>query len=326
MLTLHLIHAYAINRKFSISIVEIEKMANALLGSESNQYLMDWTAKQGRILTDSGNALQYYSQQNGYTYTKEELPHYYLEQGVTHLIFRKWAIEDSNRRRTTYSPIIGVWDRPLFAGKWEHTTNNDEIVYNIQTGTLFVDLRIPKCKPIKEWEKLKGRQTTDNSRKVLEMMSDEELRLYARQHVFGGYSMLTSTEDNNMRRLPLCTRHHCIDWNYIPGKPRPRPNKWYIEVCNNNPNVWKELSYATDEHGQSYYYERWERIDGDDLPLRLAMRKKKSDDKSIVPEASTPINTQDDSDGILVAVGVSGEMECIAINMPMLTSYAHTHL
>lgn len=300
MRTLHLIHAYAINRKFSISIVEIEKMVNALLGSESNQYLMDWTAKQGRILTDSGNALQYYSQQNGYTYTKEELPHYYLEQGVTHSIFRKRAIEDSNRRRTTYSPIIGVWDRPLFAGKWEHTTNNDEIVYNIQTGTLFVDLRIPKCKPIKKWEKIKGRQTTDNSRKVLEMMSDEELRLYARQHIFGGYSMLTSTEDNNTRRLPLCTRHHCIDWNYIPGKPRPRPNKWYIEVYNNSPNVWKELSYATDEHGQSYYYERWERINGDESGkgLRLAMRKKESDSF--------------DSDGILVAVGVSDELEYVS--------------
>ena len=279
-------------------------MVHALLGSDSNQYLVGWTAKQGRILTDSGNALQYYSKQNGYTYTKEELPHYYLEQGVTHSIFRKWAIEDINKRRATStlqllssSPIVGVWDKPLFAGKWEHTTNNDEQVYNIQTGTLFVDLRIPKCKPIKKWERLKGRQTTNNSREVLEMMSNEELRLYARQHVFGGYSMLT-TEDNNTRRLPLCTRHHCIDWNYIPGKPRPRPNKWYIEVCNNNPIVWKELSYATDEHGQSYYYERWERIDGDESGkgLRLAMRKKEIDDK-------------DDSDGILVAVGVSDELE-----------------
>ncbi|KAL7543763.1 hypothetical protein ACHAXR_013061 [Thalassiosira sp. AJA248-18] len=275
--------------------------------SQCQQHLLGWTAKQGRILTDTGNALRYYTKENGFPFSQQELPHHYLENGVSHSVFRKWA----NERRSfsedqqnincasllalppglkatmlQSSPIVGAWDRPLFAGKWEHSTNDEEIVYNIQTGTLFVDLRIPRSKPVKKWEKL-GQQF-NNHHQVLESLSDQELRLYARQHVFGGYSMLTM--ENAQTRRALCTRHHCVDWNYIRGKPRPRPNKWYIEPnsATGPSNVWKEWSYSTDGNGQSYYYERWQRIHGDENGegLSLAMRRKES--------------TQD---GILVVVG-----------------------
>ena len=56
--------------------------------------------------------------------------------------------------------------------------------------------------------------------------------------------------------------------------------------------MWKEWAYATNEFGQNYYCERWERIDGDlndGDNLVLAMRKSKGSKR----------------DGILVAVGVS---------------------
>jgi hypothetical protein len=98
----------------------------------------------------------------------------------------------------------------------------------------------------------------------------------------------------------LGTRHHCIDWNYIIGKPRVRPNKWYIEYEENTTttttgqqrpmNRWKEWSYATDKNGQCYYYEIWERIHNDELGdgLCLAMRQRNSA-----------------ADGIFVVVGVS---------------------
>ena len=260
--------------------------------------ILDWSAKQGRILTAEGKALQYYSQENGYPYRDDELPHHYVERGISHSIFRQWAIQDYKRESSSLpsvdcrnhvspsaqtndnihhnvsSPIIGVWDRPLFAGKWEHSTNLDEIVYNIQTKTLFVDLRIPRNK------------LCDKSPSSLEMMSNEQLRLFSRRHVFGGYSNITSQSHD---RRPICTRHHCLDWNYIPGKPRPRPNKWYIEKFNKD--IWNESSFATDEYKQSYYTERWERRKGDDNGngLRLAMRKKKVH--------------RDDSDGILVVTG-----------------------
>ena len=45
--------------------------------------------------------------------------------------------------------------------------------------------------------------------------------------------------------------------------PRSRPNKWYVEVNKETRNVWKEWSFATDENGQHYYWERWERYEDD---------------------------------------------------------------
>ncbi|KAL3769553.1 hypothetical protein ACHAW5_006305 [Stephanodiscus triporus] len=196
------------------------------------------------------------------------------------------------------SPIIGAWQRSIFAGRWEHTTYKEEITYNVQTGTLFVDLRIPISKPIGRWEKLKHAVSNDR-RQAVKYLSDQELRLYARQHVFGGFSFLTT--ENKKPGRPLATRHHCVDWNYIPGKPRPRPNKWYIE-CENTAaqtNRWKEWSYSTDENGQCYYYETWERIkgDGEGLGLCLAMRKRNGTDAVL----STSVTCHDD--GIFVVVG-----------------------
>jgi hypothetical protein len=289
---------------------------------------LDWSAKQSRILNDNGNVITYYSPENGYPYVPHELPHHYMEQGDTHVVFQNWARKQCQlslsgssveEQRPLFvlpnsvtvnmlptSPIIGAWKRTIFAGRWEHTSHVHEVTYNIQTGTLFVDLRIPITKPTKLWEEKKlkllcgnennnaGIINNNNIRQVLDSLTNDELRLYARQHVFGGYTVLT-TESTCPNRV-LGTRHHCIDWNYIIGKPRVRPNKWYIECDENNTgnlpmNRWKEWSYATDMNGQCYYYEIWERIHNDELGkdgLCLAMRQRNSA-----------------TDGIFVVVGVS---------------------
>ncbi|KAL7456324.1 hypothetical protein ACHAWC_007841 [Mediolabrus comicus] len=288
--------------------------------------LLDWSAKQGRILTDEGKAVEYYCSERGFPFTSAELPHHHLEKRDSHEVFHGWAVTAAAANRTNDDddsssqrcPIIGAWSRPLFTGKWEHSTNNEEIVFNIQTGTLFIDLRIPTSKPVSRWENLSSSSTINNnygrqnpailsSRQILESMSDEDLRLYARQHVFAGYSIISQEKNNNSngmsKKLSICTRHHCIDWNYVSGKPRPRPNKWYIEGKSSNTghdsknypfNVWKEWSYSTDENGQCYYWEKWERISGDEFGkgLRLAMRRRKSIS-----------GNKNDGDAIIVAVG-----------------------
>ena len=277
---------------------------------------LDWTNKQGRILTANGRANEYYTKQNGFPFQNDELPHHHLINGNTHKVFAEWASKLSATSTTTTaasssssddgvptsttttalpdtSPICGAWSRPLFCGEWEHSTSNDETVFNIQTNSLFIDLRIPKSR--------RSVIPTDGTDKTtvtsLGQLSDEELRLYARQHIFGGYSVISKpslskpqvTMNNQKAQVddrPCCVRHHCIDWNFV-GVGRPRPNKWWIDM-HRSEKMWKEVTFATDHHGQHYYMERWERVDGDSNgSVRLALRKRSM------------------ADGIVVVVGVS---------------------
>jgi hypothetical protein len=39
---------------------------------------LDWSAKQGRILTDRGKALKYYSEENGFPFASEVSDYYLL--------------------------------------------------------------------------------------------------------------------------------------------------------------------------------------------------------------------------------------------------------
>ena len=246
--------------------------------------LLDWTSKQGRILTANGLAEHYYTAERGYPFEKEELPHFYLlsNDNETHDVFSSWCRNQNKKRPSSRSddenqspiqslsqpkyPICGAWTRPLFVGGFEHSTNDHEIVFNIQTNTLFIDMRIPR---------LASQILHEGGHDNFSVMNEEQLRLYARRHAFAGYTVL-----NYEQNRPVCTRHHCIDWNFV-GIGRNRPNKWFVEMHPKHSNTWKENSFAKDDFGQHYYWERWERLkddaNGDGLILALRKQSKVED-------------------------------------------------
>lgn len=223
--------------------------------------LLGWTAKQGRILSGGGVAEKFYTD-----FTQSQLPHHHLLAGTTHEAFARWRRGDSFDGSAGCSgfptAVCGVWNRPLFTGGWEHSSDATELVYNTQTPTLFIDLRIPRLRP----------PFVARGHTSLKTLTDHELKCFARQHCFSGYSLLGGTVDE-----PDVTRHHIIDWNFV-GKPRSRPNRWRVEMKHPSSqrihsattslserwlrasgNVWKEWSFAKDGFGQHYYMERWER-------------------------------------------------------------------
>eukprot|EP01083_Nonionella_stella_P145106 454068_1 len=142
--------------------------------NENNKLLMEWTSKQGRILTANGKAASYYTAARGFPYIDADLPHHHLMNNSTTDTFLAWAKEREVRLRSqsqsqsqslrvphshshshsqgehqhpdvkTHYPICGAFNRPLFVGGWEHSTDQEEDVYNVQTNTLFIDIRIPK--------------------------------------------------------------------------------------------------------------------------------------------------------------------------------------
>lgn len=219
---------------------------------------LQWTTIQGHCLTGGGRAEELYTPERGFSFDDSELPHYHLQIGDTHKIFAAWK-----ESKPPASLVTGAWNRPLFCGGWHHTTDKDERVYNLQSHNLFVDLRIPRSRE----------QVIPSTAKSLDDLSPKQLRLYARQHVFAGFSIPSEEKGQS-----LCTRHHCIDWNFV-GQRRPRPNKWWIHM-NESKSQWKESSYATDERGQYYYFERWERYpnsdpDGPRVALRISQGGKR---------------------------------------------------
>ena len=149
----------------------------------------------------------------------------------------------------------------MFLGGFEHSSDSTELVYNTQTPSLFVDLRIPRLRSA----------CIASHHASLSTLSDTEIRCFARQHCFSGYSLLGGTA-----AAPDVTRHHIIDWNFV-GRPRTRPNRWRVEMApkdvpsplapaftppssirdqterRRNADVWKEWSFAKDHFGQHLY-------------------------------------------------------------------------
>lgn len=264
---------------------------------------MGWSAKQGRILTAGGRAAEYYTADRGYDFHETELPHYHLmtttkkkkknqredvqknnkneqtnqdaNEDTTRTIFRMWRQRQG--KKWDDAPIVGAWKRTLFYGGWEHSTARDEQVFNLQTPSLFIDLRLPTTRL----------RSIDRPHVTgLNDLDTRDLRRLARQHVFGGYTVMNGVDDQGVKgaattttttttttvkeKIPydlVCTRHHVMDWNFV-GRPRNRPNKWYVELPieddvndhDTTTNMWKEWAYATDDHGQQYYCEQWERF------------------------------------------------------------------
>jgi len=270
---------------------------------------MGWSAKQGRILTAKGKAPDYYTADRGFDFDETELPHYHLmiqredssksnkntvdKEKDTRAIFRAWR----QRQGTQWdaAPLVGAWKRTLFYGGWEHSTAHDEQVFNLQTPSLFIDLRLPTT-----------RLTRTDRPHVADIADLEaaDLRRLARQHVFGGYTVIdkptTNTTSTKQPYDLVCTRHHIIDWNFV-GRPRNRPNKWHVQLHPDGQGMWKEWAFATDYHGQHYYCEQWENLlpsssnNSCNIPM-VALRKADATSSSSSSGTST-------SDGLLIVVG-----------------------
>jgi hypothetical protein len=265
------------------------------------QIHLDWSDQQRRILTDNGNAELWYCSERGYPFTSDELPHYYLQKQQenkgelgatttatttnTRHVFQLWKWQQQEQQQQEFikpgsdihaiqmNSIVGIWERTLFyGGGFEYTTNHNEYTYNVQTSTLFIDLRIPKTRD----EILLT--PTENGLQPIQSLNDmnmEQLRYYARQHIFAGYTKVrrmksnvdADTSRNSPRSsadritFPYCaTRYHCMDWNYV-GIPRSRPNKWYIEL---------PLNHHTDRGTNNNNNNNNNRNDDDDIVEALS--------------------------------------------------------
>mmetsp|Transcript_12878 Transcript_12878/g.30406 ORF Transcript_12878/g.30406 Transcript_12878/m.30406 type:complete len:376 (+) Transcript_12878:86-1213(+) len=241
---------------------------------------LEWSKKQAFILTGGGKAESLYTSKRGYPFLETELPHHHLLKGDTYSALKP-DVTDSNLI------ISGAWNRSLFCGGLESSSDMDEHVYNVQTNNLFIDFRVPKSrKQVLQYSKVSS----------LEELSSRQLRLYARQHIFAGFTVLHYEKER-----PVATRHHLIDWNFV-GVPRSRPNKWWIELNDDN-SSWKECSYARDDNGQHYYFEQWDRLSGGISEPRLALR--------VSPSGKSPGNSEGSSrrdmncqyDGVFVLTG-----------------------
>ena len=155
-------------------------------------------------------------------YNEADLPHYHLRKRDTKQTFALWSAQG----RRSFE-ICGAWSRPIFAGGWKESTENDTEAFNLQTPSIFIDMRFPHSRPTHVLA----------ARGSIARCTDEELRWLAQQHCFSGYSLPDqSPSSSSSPPTPLhFVRHHIIDWNYHPSFPRPRPNKWWIQTDNEAP-------------------------------------------------------------------------------------------
>uniref|UniRef100_A0A7S0ZB89 Uncharacterized protein n=1 Tax=Timspurckia oligopyrenoides TaxID=708627 RepID=A0A7S0ZB89_9RHOD len=171
--------------------------------------LMYWAATQQHILTGGGLLTSC-----AWKFNERELPHYYLGKSISHRMFNEWnsKLRDSDSQKI----LIGAWERTLFKGGQFISNTNDTQVFNLQTSLLFIDMRFPNYRFLNSTE-IKNVRCLDD-------LTNHQLRLLARQHCFSGVSLIQNS--NSTLKTGICTRHHCIDWNYHPQYPRNRPNQW----------------------------------------------------------------------------------------------------
>ncbi|CAM9461977.1 unnamed protein product [Ectocarpus fasciculatus] len=279
------------NRKGAAAAVDATMTAAA-----SSSSLLNWSDKQSHILTGGGVSSKWYRGPR-FPFSQEELPHFHKARGTTHEAFALWH----NQGTGCGAEIAGAWKRPLFVGGWTHsddaaepaspssplppTGQEGEKTFNLQTPSVFIDIRVPKA----------GTALLGHHRSF-HTMTDFELRLFARRHAFAGYTRVQPVTSPSVDAASLyggggeergaeqhgrlegsegsvATRHHCIDWNYV-GEARPRPNKWRVEMGPGG-DVWKEWGFAKDAFDQHVYMERWERLPGGRGPY-LALRRRPS--------------------------------------------------
>jgi hypothetical protein len=265
---------------------------------------LEWSDRQRRILTADGRATEMYCASRGFAFAASELPHHHLARNKTREVFDAWRKKQGMSDSESDTMVVGAWFRTLFMGESDFTSRHDEEAYNVQTQTLFVDLRIPRSR-----RHVFGRRDRQVS-SLDDVQDGDELRWQARQHVFAGYTEHTSDKRPGM--AGCCVRHHCLDWNYV-GAQRPVPNKWWVERnAQRYPNQWKEWAYATNDVGHPYYGEVWERLssntpssnsveDPSTQQAVIALRKRALSDRRGPTGQGADSKCEDD--GVLVIVG-----------------------
>jgi hypothetical protein len=266
-----------------------EKISQPFGNTQNDETLLAWSDVQGSILTGGGELAKRTTV--GVDFEESELPHYLLAHRKTWKQFAKWLEE--NRRSFE---IVGAWSRPIFAGGWNESSSYDTEAFNLQTPSIFIDMRIPVHRPTSLFQR----------RGALSHCSNHELRLLARQHCFAGYSLPVYDNGNAPTSF---VRHHIIDWNYHPSFPRNRPNRWWVttdisvqrkKIGNDAfPSSFKEFSFARDQNGVPVYFERWSRRPTDSGGEKyLAMRRKAG-----CPILAAKMGTTTKRDAVLVVVG-----------------------
>jgi hypothetical protein len=210
-----------------------------------NEELLSWSDIQSDILTGA-NSLQQLSKPEK-DFKLEDSPYYYKQAKTCTEAFSNW-IKNGNRSDI----ITGAWNRAFFIGGWNESGNWDTFVYNLQTPSLFVDIRIPISRP------------DFSSRSGFDQLSLDELRALSRQGCTAGSSIISG-------QPPIVTKHHAVDWNYHPDFSTPHPNRWRLDVHPEG-NTFKEISLVNDSFGQAICLQRWERLDQSDGPF-LALKK-----------------------------------------------------
>jgi len=203
-----------------------------------------WSATQGHILTGGGRLNEVFKTGRDFSADGSELPHTLKARGLPACrdTYRRWLSEG---RRS--QACVGAWSRPLFAGGWAESTDHDTAVFNLQTPSIFIDMRFPHA------------LTAMYMPASFQECSLEQLRALSQQHCFAGYSLVEEHPAGSLNQLPICVRHHAIDWNYHPTFPRARPNKWRIETHpSGDGRSFKEWGFAQDpSNSQAVYFERW---------------------------------------------------------------------
>jgi len=230
--------------------------------------------------------------------------------------------------------IVGVWSRPIFCGGWKESGSMDTLAFNIQSPSLFIDMRFPVSRD----SFLNTCGVTSTSTRLipqcLQECSDEELIILSRQHCFSGYSYpeifgrakelelglglnnrsTTSTsgsrsrsvsmdlldEENYYKYGPVYTRHHIIDWNFHPSFPRPRPNQWWVELSEDKQSFKEHCVARNPDTNLPVYFERWQRYPGNNINSKYLVLRK------ILPcplhQHATDSNS-DERDSVLIIVG-----------------------
>ena len=244
---------------------------------------MKWSAVQGHIVTGGGELVACTAE--GRDFHKEELPHYHLQMRSTRKQFEAW-LQDP---RCKSDLLCGCWSRPVFAGGWLHDSESMTEAFNLQTPSLFIDMRFPVDRP------------TEHLRQAgsVEACTDEELMQLAQQHCFAGYSLPSEGVQGGLDAdKPHFTRHHIIDWNFHPRFPRPRPNKWWVQVSPDGQS-FKEFSFARNALSLPVYFEQWRRREGDSGGLKyLAARREVG-----CPIEAAEQGREPESDGLFIIMG-----------------------